>query len=109
MIYTTSAIWAAAVAISDLSDGDAMRFDHEGLCIAVYNSGGTFHSTAGVYTHEHTFMSEGYFDGHVIECPLHQALLDIRTGAVFSPPATEPLRVFETRTINGQVEVKIEE
>lgn len=109
MTGAVSEIWVDAVAAGDLPDGDAMRFDHNGLCVAVYNSGGKFYATAGVCSHEHAFMSEGYLDGHVIECPLHQALFDIRTGAVLSPPATKPLRVFETRVANGQVQVKVDD
>ena len=109
MTGTTSETWVTAVVAGDLPEGDAMRFEHNGRCIAVFNSDGRFYATAGVCSHEHAFMSEGYLDGHVIECPLHQALFDIRTGAVLSPPATEPLRVFATRVVDGQVQVKIED
>jgi len=107
MTDTTAGTWVTAVSVSDLPDGDAMRFDHDGLCVAVFNSGGNFFATVGICSHEHAFMSEGYLDGHVIECPLHQALFDIRTGAVLSPPATEPLRVYKTRVNDGQVQVWI--
>lgn len=99
--------WVEAVAVADLSQDDAMRFDHNGICIAVYNLAGKFYSTSGICTHEHAFLSEGYIDGHTIECPLHQALFDIRTGAVLSPPATVSLKTFPTRVENGVVMVRV--
>ena len=97
--------WVLATSVADLPEGDAMRFQSADKCIAVYNSGGRYFATAGICSHEHAFMSEGYLDGYVIECPLHQALFDIRTGANLSPPATRPLATYETRIENGNVMV----
>ncbi|MBJ2153018.1 non-heme iron oxygenase ferredoxin subunit [Paracoccus sp. IB05] len=105
MTGTTTGTWVTAVSVAELDDGDAMRFDHEGRCVAVYNAGGTFYASAGICSHEHAFMSEGYLDGHIIECPLHQALFDIRTGANLSPPATKSLQTYPTRVENGKVMV----
>ncbi|UVC08536.1 non-heme iron oxygenase ferredoxin subunit [Rhizobium sp. TH2] len=104
----TASEWVMAVEAGALALEDAMRFNHNGQCIAVYNLSGTFFATAGICTHEHAFMSEGYIDGETIECPLHQGLFNIRTGAALSPPVTKNLKTFKTKVENGQVYVLVE-
>ncbi|MGR3639328.1 nitrite reductase (NAD(P)H) small subunit [Alterinioella nitratireducens] len=51
-------------------------------------------------------MCDGYFDGHVIECPLHQGAFDVRDGRAVSAPATRPMKVFEARVQDGMVQVR---
>jgi MocE subfamily Rieske [2Fe-2S] domain protein len=104
----TASEWVPAVEVSALASEDAMRFSHKGQCIAVYNLSGKFYATSGICTHEHAFMSEGYIDGETVECPLHQGLFNIRTGAALSPPVTKNLKTFKTKVENGQVYVLVE-
>jgi anthranilate 1,2-dioxygenase ferredoxin subunit len=42
-----------------------------------------------------------------VECPLHQGLIDIRTGAPKCAPITEPVRTYPIRIVDGQVEVNV--
>lgn len=100
--------WVMAVEARALASEDAMRFTHNGRCIAVYNLSGSFYATSGICTHEHAFMSEGYIDGETVECPLHQGLFNIRTGAALSPPVTKNLKTFKTKVENGQVYVQVD-
>lgn len=52
-------------------------------------------------------MSDGdMVDDHVIECPLHGAQFDVRTGAVLEAPADGPLRTYDVRVNGGDVWVK---
>lgn len=39
-------------------------------------------------------------------CPRHGARFCLRTGAALTPPAYEPIRVFEARAAGGRVEVR---
>lgn len=38
-------------------------------------------------------------------CPRHGARFCLRTGAALTPPAYEPIRVFEVRERDGRIEV----
>lgn len=52
-------------------------------------------------------MSDGdMVDDYVIECCLHGAQFDVRTGAVLEPPADEPLGTYEVRIDDGAVLVR---
>ena len=43
--------------------------------------------------------------GAAVVCPRHGARFCLRTGAALTPPAYEPIRVFEARARDGRVEV----
>lgn len=102
-----SQVWVAAIRADSLEPNDATRIQHKETCIAIYNLAGRFYATAGVCSHAHAFLSEGYIDGQTIECPLHQGLFHIPTGMPLSPPVTEPLKTYETKIEEGTVYVRV--
>ncbi|WP_210211668.1 MULTISPECIES: non-heme iron oxygenase ferredoxin subunit [unclassified Mesorhizobium] len=104
---TTDMQWIQAIRVDSLPVGDATRVEHAGACIAIFNLGGRFYATAGVCTHAHAFLSEGYIDGQTIECPLHQGLFHIPTGMPLSPPVTERLKTYETKVADGYVHILV--
>ena len=55
-------------------------------------------------------MSEGEMvDDYVIECGLHGAQFDVRTGEALELPATEGLPTLEVKVEGGDVFVRFEE
>jgi nitrite reductase/ring-hydroxylating ferredoxin subunit len=40
-------------------------------------------------------MSQGFLEGHIIECDFHAGCFDIRTGEIASPPCMVPMRTFK--------------
>lgn len=67
------------------------------LEFALYLVNGEVFATSNRCTHGGARLSDGYLEGHLIECPLHQGLFDIRTGEVRGPPCTRRLRVYPAR------------
>ena len=60
-------------------------------------------------THAGVSLEPGRILGHEIECPVHGARFDMRTGNVLCPPARRPLKRFPVRPAeNGAVEVRVE-
>lgn len=51
-------------------------------------------------SHSEASLSEGEVSDHKIECWLHGAEFDLRTGAALTPPATDSLEVFSV-TLDG--------
>jgi len=44
----------------------------------------------------------------VIECPLHAARFDIRTGKVLDPPATDDLKTYQVRLVGDEIQVMLD-
>ena len=77
--------------------------------VAVCRSAGGLYAVANVCTHQYALLSDGFVEDGCIECPLHQARFDLKTGAAVGAPATEPVRVFTVKTERGKVYVEVPE
>jgi len=73
--------------------------------LAVYVIDGQYYAVDDICTHEFAFLSEGYCENGVIECPLHQARFDVRTGAALGPPASLPICTYRTEVCDGVVRI----
>lgn len=69
--------------------------------IAVFHSDDGFHALADTCSHGQASLSEGWLEGHEIECPVHSGRFDIRTGAAICFPATEPVAAYSTKLEEG--------
>ena len=93
--------------VADLPPGAIREVTVGGDDIAIYNVGGEFFATTNVCTHDEAYLSDGELFGHVVECPLHGARFDVRTGKVLSLPAVYPLKTYEVRVADGKVQVRV--
>ena len=65
--------------------------------ILLVNVEGEVHACDDICTHAYASLSEGDLDGAEVQCPLHGAIFNVRTGKVLTPPAVDSLRTFEVR------------
>lgn len=86
--------WHKAAETAALDGKNVIGIEINGHEIALYRLEGEYFATTNICTHQFAFMSEGFVEGTCVECPLHQALFDIRTGAVVEGPADEPLKTY---------------
>jgi len=99
--------WQTIIELSALEFKDVTQVHHKELTLAVYDTqNGVFVSDARC-THAGANLCDGYFDGKYIECPLHQGLFDVSTGDAKAAPATQPLKIYESRVKDGKVQVKL--
>jgi len=82
-----------------------MLVEVNGDAVCLYNLGGTICATQDMCTHAEASLADGFIDGDAIECPLHQAMFDIRTGKVLNPPATRDLRIYPVRVDGDEIRV----
>ena len=99
--------WHRVIAISDLPSGEVHGCRIEGRDIAIYHSDEGFFATADHCSHGAALLSEGLLDGCRIECPLHGAQFDIRTGEALSSPAYIPIPTIPLRVTDDHIEVDV--
>ncbi len=101
--------WIRVASIAELEEaGGLLGRVAAGVPIALYAAEGEYFATANTCTHGQARLSDGYLDGHIIECPLHQGLFDIRTGEVKGPPCTKPIRTLQVMQEGGSLLVRME-
>ena len=100
--------WVRVAAAADVKEGQVLGVRVGDKEVAVYHMpGGDFCATENVCTHEYALLSDGWMEGGCIECPLHAAQFDIRTGKALSAPADEDLIVYQVKVEGGDVMVKV--
>jgi nitrite reductase/ring-hydroxylating ferredoxin subunit len=99
--------WVRAAGRRDLAAGEVIGVEVGGQSIAIYDYDGDLFATDNVCTHAYACLSDGWLDGNAIECPLHAARFDIRTGKVLDPPATEDLKTYPVRVSGDEIEVRL--
>ena len=100
--------WVRAAARSNLAEGEVIGVEVAGHSIALYDADGNLFATDNICTHAYACLSDGWLDGEVIECPLHAARFDIRSGKVLDPPATEDLKTYPVRVVDGEIQVRLD-
>jgi 3-phenylpropionate/trans-cinnamate dioxygenase ferredoxin subunit len=99
--------WTRIASTGQLEDDEVMAVVVDGRKIALYRSGGEYFATDNVCTHAYALLSDGYLEDGCIECPLHQARFDIRTGKALCEPATEDVATYPVRVEGDDIFVGI--
>lgn len=98
--------WIDAGPITDLNDGQTISIPVGRRTIAVARSGEAYFAIEDVCTHDGAALTGGAIEGTEIICPRHGARFCLRTGEALTPPAYEPVRVFETKAEGGHLWVR---
>ena len=95
--------------VDDVYAGEILRVEPDALPpIAVYNLHGAFHATDDTCTHGQAWLSQGFIDGDIIECPFHGGCFEIKTGQPAGPPCTEPIQRYDLVVEDGAVYALVE-
>lgn len=86
--------------------GESVRFDAD-VPIAVFNADGEFYAVDDTCSHQDASLSDGFLEGCFVECPLHAALFDLRTGMPSCLPAKRPIRTHQVSVYDGWVYVQV--
>ena len=100
--------WLDAAALADVSEGDVIAVQVAGKEIALYEVDGKVFATDNLCTHGHARLSDGFLEGHEIECPLHQGRFDVCSGKALCAPLVENIRTYAVRIENMRVMLKLD-
>ncbi len=98
--------WTKIATTDQLGEDEALAIRVGELQLALFRSAGAFHVTDNVCTHQYALLSEGYVEDGCVECPLHQARFDLRSGQALCAPASQPIRVYPVRVEGADVLVQ---
>jgi len=99
--------WVRACAASDIRTGEPKGVTLGGIPVALYRLEDGVYATHDVCTHAYALLSEGYIEGDIVECPLHGALFEIRSGKCRAV-GTSDLAIYPVRVeANNDVMVEI--
>ncbi|HEX4184827.1 MAG TPA: non-heme iron oxygenase ferredoxin subunit [Stellaceae bacterium] len=92
--------------VAELPPGQMRWIAVDGERLVLANVEGAFHALSDVCGHRNAPLSRGKLVGHLIECPLHFAQFDIRTGELVNGPVSMPVPIYQVRVEGDTVYVK---
>jgi 3-phenylpropionate/trans-cinnamate dioxygenase ferredoxin subunit len=104
--------WSPAGSIEQLAALSRLEVEIDGDYVAIARLNGQLHAFEDRCTHDGEALAGAELEGDattpcgVVICPRHGARFCLKTGAALTPPAYEPIRIFEVRERDGQIEVR---
>lgn len=99
--------WQKLARIDDIPADAPLETGTRARPLALYLVDGQVYCTDNLCTHAEAFLSDGYLEGHEIECPLHGARFDIRNGRALCLPAAKDINAYPARVEGGDVLVDL--
>jgi nitrite reductase/ring-hydroxylating ferredoxin subunit len=99
--------WHPLMPEADLGDDTLVRAMLGEVPVAAIRQDGQVHVLADRCSHLSGSLAEGELSGDQVTCPWHGSVFCLRDGSVVRGPATAPQPSFETRIVDGAVEVRL--
>ncbi len=74
--------------------------------VLLANVDGTFYALRDACGHQRAPLSKGNLEGWAVECPLHFACFDVRTGKLLRGPVAADVPIYEVLVEGNTVYVK---
>jgi 3-phenylpropionate/trans-cinnamate dioxygenase ferredoxin subunit len=89
--------------LAELPPGEVLRLDLEPAVAIFHTEDGELFAVDDNCTHQFASLADGWLEGCEVECPLHAARFDLRTGEPDGPPATQPIRTHQVSVTDGDI------
>lgn len=97
----------ADLSLQNLIEGKPVRLEKNGQSICVAKVGGEVFALDDTCTHSDASLSEGEIIDGAIECWLHGAHFDLRTGEALTPPAVTPVKSYAVKVDGDSVTIEV--
>jgi len=94
-------------ALSELPPGAMKGVWVDDVAVALFNVDGEIHAIGDICSHAHAHLTDGALCGCEVECPLHGARFDVRTGRQLNFPAVVPVPRYEVRVEGNDILVNV--
>jgi nitrite reductase/ring-hydroxylating ferredoxin subunit len=74
--------------------------------VLLVNVAGAYYALKDECGHQRAPLSRGKLQAHIVECPLHFACFDVRTGRLLSGPVAVDVPIYEVRIEGDTVYVR---
>jgi len=101
--------WTPTLPETELEEGKATKFEVDGVGIMLTRHGGRVCALSDRCTHAGGPLSEGTIQAGTVKCPWHGSVFSLEDGRVKQGPARSPQPAYETRVVEGRVEVRSSE
>ena len=95
--------------LSEITENSSRLVEIEDKKIAIFNVGGEIYAIDDICSHAEASLSEGEVFDCIVECPLHGAEFDLKTGEATTLPATKGVVTYKTDVDDEYLYVEVGE
>lgn len=99
--------WIKIAQVGQVDEDESLAIEVDGKQLALHHTEGEYFVTDNVCTHQYVLLSDGYIEDGCVECPLHQAQFDLRTGKAMCAPATVDIQTYQVKTEGEDILVEL--
>ncbi|MCY0650546.1 Rieske 2Fe-2S domain-containing protein, partial [Klebsiella pneumoniae] len=66
---------------------------------------GEYYALEDVCPHAYALLSQGFVEDGKVECPLHEAVFDVKTGQCLHGPGGRNLNRYPVRVYDNQIQI----
>ena len=99
--------WVTVGAASKLAAGEMTGVQVGDREVALYNIGGQIKATDNLCTHAFAYLTDGWLEEGIVECPLHGGRFEVETGKGMGPPIPCDVAVHAVRVVGDDIQVKL--
>jgi 3-phenylpropionate/trans-cinnamate dioxygenase ferredoxin component len=100
--------WRCAGHAGNLSEDTPLEYKLDGTEIGIYKVGDEVYALENVCPHAYALLTQGFVDEGTVECPLHEAVFDIKTGECIKGPGGRALKQYAVRLAGEEIQIKVE-
>ena len=93
--------------LESIIEGKPVKLSKNGKEVCVARVGNEVFAIEDNCSHQDAALSEGEQNGYKIECWLHSAEFDLRTGEALTPPASQAVKTYPVLVDGNNVVVEI--
>lgn len=102
--------WTPVATVDELPDGKGRRIDVNGSAVLVVRSGDRVFAIGNRCTHQGAPLDRGRVQAGgslpTLTCAAHGSMFGLEDGRVLRGPATKRVEAFDTRVVDGSVELR---
>ncbi|MFH0908694.1 MAG: non-heme iron oxygenase ferredoxin subunit [bacterium] len=100
--------WVEVAELSEFKETDRKLVDLGGdRQIGLFKLPDGFFAVSAWCSHQKSSLVHGDVSNHEIECPMHGARFDLKTGKNLSLPAVRPIARFDVRVDGNKILLKV--
>lgn len=96
-----------AAQLAELDNAHPLAVEVDGVDVVLVLQGDEVYALRDECSHAAVRLSEGDVEGETIECSLHGAAFDLRSGAALTLPATSPVATYPVQISGDEVLVDV--
>lgn len=99
--------WTNVCEVSQVKEEFPFSGTVGGKEIGIYLVDGELYALEDVCPHAYALLSQGFVEDGKVECPLHEAVFDIKTGQCLREPGGRDLRRYPLRVVDNRIQITL--